>query len=109
MFYRKLQWVPLNQIIKSVILLTYLFLGFKDIASKNAAGPVSSNIAEDLEILGVVRHIEYSICSRREWNGKYYINKQINGLLIMYYLQNLILYKITISNKTQRHLFTILY
>lgn len=36
----------------------YLLLGFKDIASEDIAGTISSNIAEDFQVLGVMRDVE---------------------------------------------------
>lgn len=36
----------------------YLLLGLEDIAPEDVAGAVSSDVAEDLQVLGVVRHVE---------------------------------------------------
>lgn len=39
--------------------LVYLFLGLEDIAAEDVALSVSSNVAENFQILGVMRHVEY--------------------------------------------------
>ena len=38
--------------------LLYLLLGFKDITSEDIAGTISSDIAEDFQVLGVMRDVE---------------------------------------------------
>lgn len=37
---------------------THLPLGFEDVAVEHAALPLSGDVAEDLQVLGVVRHVE---------------------------------------------------
>lgn len=41
------QWQPL-----------YLLLGFKDVTPEDIAGTISSDIAEDLQVLGIMRDVE---------------------------------------------------
>ena len=38
---------------------SYLLLGLEDVASEDVALSVSGDVAENLQILGVVRHVEY--------------------------------------------------
>lgn len=37
----------------------YLFLGLEDVAAEDVALSVSSDVTENLQILGVMRHVEY--------------------------------------------------
>lgn len=39
--------------------LFYLFLGLEDVAAEDVALSVSSDVTENLQILGVMRHVEY--------------------------------------------------
>jgi hypothetical protein len=38
---------------------THLFIGFEYVALEHVAGAISRDVAEDLEVLRVVRHVEY--------------------------------------------------
>lgn len=37
----------------------YLFLGLEDVAAEDVALSVSGDVTENLQILGVMRHVEY--------------------------------------------------
>lgn len=45
--------------LKQASCLSYLLLGLEDVAAKHIALSVSGDVAENLQILGVMRHIEY--------------------------------------------------
>lgn len=40
-------------------LSSHLLLGLEDVAPEGVAGAVSGNVAENLQVLRVVRHVEY--------------------------------------------------
>lgn len=44
---------------KQASYLSYLLLGLEDIAAENITLSISGYVAENLQILGVMRHIEY--------------------------------------------------
>lgn len=44
--------------------MTYLLLGFEDVAPEHVALSISGNITEDFQVLRVVRHIEDPVKAR---------------------------------------------
>lgn len=41
------------------LFIFYLFLGLEDVAAEDVALSISSDVTENLQILGVMRHVEY--------------------------------------------------
>lgn len=54
----ELLWVRQRKIKNDRRLPIYLLLGFKDVTPEDIAGTVSSDIAEDLQVLGIMRDVE---------------------------------------------------